>query len=112
MSEIVHIPANDLQLVYPEIKALGWEGFQSRSGLSASLNRGLIIWKDFSPNPVREVANGKPVFSLRVMPWADDVSGNWSKQYNPHVNIYMKNLSIPSEKLKQQFFVRFCSTSP
>jgi hypothetical protein len=24
----------------------------------------------------------------------------------------MKNLNIPSEKLKQQFFVRFCSTSP
>lgn len=43
---------------------------------------------------------------------ADDVSGNRSKQYNPHVNIYMKNLNVPSEKLKQQFFVRFCSTSP
>ena len=24
----------------------------------------------------------------------------------------MKNLNIPSEKLRQQFFVRFCSTSP
>lgn len=46
------------------------------------------------------------------MPWADDVSGNRSKQYNPHVNIYMKNLNIPSEKLKQQFFIRFCLTSP
>ncbi|KAF9786365.1 hypothetical protein BJ322DRAFT_1099898 [Thelephora terrestris] len=66
----------------------------------------------FERNPVRAIANGKPVFSLRVMPWADDVSGNRSKQYNPHVNIYMKNLNIPSEKLKQQFFVRFCSTSP
>jgi hypothetical protein len=68
--------------------------------------------KGFKPNPVRAVANSRPVFSLHVMPWADDVSGNRSKQYNPHVNIYMKNLNIPNEKLKQQFFVRFCSTSP
>lgn len=68
--------------------------------------------KDFRLNPVWAVAKGRPVFSLWVMPWADDVSGNRSKQYNPHINIYMKNLNIPSEKLKQQFFVRFCSTSP
>lgn len=76
------------------------------------MNQRLMTLKEFGPNPVRAIAKGKPVFSLRVMPWADDVSGNRSKQYNPHVNIYMKNLNIPSEKLKQQFFVRFCSTSP
>lgn len=49
---------------------------------------------------------------LQVVPWADDVSGNRSKQYNPHVNIHTKNLNEPSEKLKQQNFVRFRSTSP
>ena len=69
-------------------------------------------FEDFNSNPVWAVAKGKYVFSLQVMPWADDVSGNQSKQYNPHVNVYMKNLNVPSEKLKQQFFVRFCSTSP
>ncbi|KAF9780518.1 hypothetical protein BJ322DRAFT_1011992 [Thelephora terrestris] len=94
-SEIIRVPVDHLQLTFPEIKALGRGGFQH-----------------FSPNPVRAIAKGRPVFSLRVMPWADDVSGNRSKQYNPHINIYMKNLNIPSEKLKQQFFVRFCSTSP
>ena len=76
------------------------------------MNEGLTVQKDFGLNPVRAVAKGRPVFSLRVMPWADDVSGNRSKQYNPHINIYMKNLNVPNEKLKQQFFVRFCSTSP
>ncbi|KAF9779424.1 hypothetical protein BJ322DRAFT_1167239 [Thelephora terrestris] len=94
-SEIIRVPVDHLQLTFPEIEALGRGGFQN-----------------FSPNPVRTIAKGRPVFSLRVMPWADDVSGNRSKQYNPHINIYMKNLNIPSEKLKQQFFVRFCSTSP
>ena len=71
-----------------------------------------IVRQDFRSNPTRAVAKGRPVFSVRVMPWADDVSGNRSKQYNPHINLYMKNLNVPSEKLKQQFFVRFCSTSP
>ena len=62
-------------------------------------------------NPNRTAAGGKPLFSLCVMPWADDASGNQSKQYNPHINLCTQNLSIPHEKLKHQYFVRFCSTS-
>jgi len=45
------------------------------------------------------------------MPWADDVSGNRTKQYNPHINIYMQNINVPHKLRKQQFFTRFCSTS-
>jgi hypothetical protein len=46
------------------------------------------------------------------MPWADDVSGNRSKQYNAHMNIYVANVNLPHRKLAQEYFVRFCSTSP
>ena len=53
-----------------------------------------------SLNPDRMAAGGKPLFSLCVMPCADDASGNWSKQYNPHINICTQNLNIPHEKLK------------
>jgi hypothetical protein len=45
------------------------------------------------------------------MPWADDASGNQSKQYNPHLNLCTQNLNVPHEQLKHQYFVRFCSTS-
>lgn len=45
------------------------------------------------------------------MPWADDASGNQSKQYNPHINLCTQNLNVPHEKLKHQYFVCFCSTS-
>lgn len=45
------------------------------------------------------------------MPWADDASGNQSKQYNPHINLCTQNLNVPHEKLKHQYFVHFCSTS-
>ncbi|KAJ6552710.1 hypothetical protein B0H10DRAFT_1659115, partial [Mycena sp. CBHHK59/15] len=64
------------------------------------------------PNPVRKIAQGRPVFSVRIIPWSDDVSGNVSKQYNPHVNIYMANANLPHRKVSQEYFVRFCSTSP
>ncbi|PPQ83741.1 hypothetical protein CVT24_007640 [Panaeolus cyanescens] len=64
------------------------------------------------PHPTRKITKGKPAFCLRIMPWADDVSGNCSKQYNAHMNIYIANVNIPHRKLAQEYFVQFCSTSP
>ncbi|KAJ7302555.1 hypothetical protein DFH08DRAFT_926143 [Mycena albidolilacea] len=66
----------------------------------------------YSPHPVRITAQGRPVFVLRIMPWADDVSGNRSKQYNAHMNMYLANINIPHKLLAQEYFVRFCATSP
>ena len=63
------------------------------------------------PHPVRQKARGKPTFTLGIMSWADDVSGNRSKQYNAHTNVYTANLNLPHRKLQQEYFVRFCSTS-
>ncbi|KAJ7831753.1 hypothetical protein B0H14DRAFT_2592432 [Mycena olivaceomarginata] len=45
------------------------------------------------------------------MPWADDVSGNRSKQYNAHMNMYLANLNLPHKLLAQEYLVRFCATS-
>ncbi|KAK7008238.1 hypothetical protein R3P38DRAFT_2948527 [Favolaschia claudopus] len=64
------------------------------------------------PNPLRQKARGRPMFRLRIMPWSDDVSGNVSKQYNAHTNMYVTNLNLPHKKLAQEYFVRFSSTSP
>lgn len=64
------------------------------------------------PHPVRKKANGRPAFCIRIMPWADDVSGNRSKQYNAHMNMYVANVNLPHRKLAQEYFVCFCSTSP
>lgn len=64
------------------------------------------------PHPVRSIANGRPAFCIRLLPWADDVSGNRSKQYNAHMNIYFSNANIPHRIRAQEFFVRFASTSP
>ncbi|KAG6818880.1 hypothetical protein H0H93_000679 [Arthromyces matolae] len=68
-------------------------------------------WMTAAKNPLRDVAKGRPMFRLRLMPWSDDVSGNVSKQYNPHTNVYVQNLNVPHKMLAQEYFVRFCSTS-
>ncbi|KAF8994433.1 hypothetical protein BDZ89DRAFT_1179858 [Hymenopellis radicata] len=65
----------------------------------------------FEASPLRIVAKGKPLFRLRVIPWSDDVSGNVSKQYNAHTNIYTTNANLPHQQLSQEYFIRSCSTS-
>lgn len=75
-------------------------------------DKGSPSWAQNTPHPVRRIAKGRPAFTLGIMSWADDVSGNRTKQYNPHTNVYVANTNLPHEKLQQEYFVRFCSTSP
>ncbi|KAI0794995.1 hypothetical protein C8Q75DRAFT_838852 [Abortiporus biennis] len=63
------------------------------------------------PHSVQKMAKGKATFTLNIMTWADDVSGNRTKQFNAHTNVYLANLSLPHQKLQQEYFIRFCSTS-
>lgn len=52
------------------------------------------------------------MYTSYIKAWGDDVSGNRSKQYNEHTNIYIAHANLPHKKLSQEYFVRFCSTSP
>ncbi|KAJ7849685.1 hypothetical protein B0H14DRAFT_3085998 [Mycena olivaceomarginata] len=58
-------------------------------------------WAKNMPNPMRKIAKGCPVFSMRIIPWSDDVSGNVSKQFNPHMNVYIANANLPHRKVSQ-----------
>ncbi|KAJ7483970.1 hypothetical protein B0H11DRAFT_2416152, partial [Mycena galericulata] len=101
--DIIRIRATDLKYNYLDLR---------ESGYSLKFAESSPQWAHNMPNPVRKIAKGRPVFSIRIIPWSDDVSGNVSKQFNPHMNLYIANANLPHRKVSQEYFVRFCSTSP
>ncbi|KAJ7867198.1 hypothetical protein B0H14DRAFT_3084134 [Mycena olivaceomarginata] len=77
-----------------------------------------FLWVDQTnvpvmPNSMRDlVSDDEDLFFLMVSPWADDVSGNRSKQYNKHMNMCTGNGCLPGRLLQQEFHIHYISTSP
>ena len=64
------------------------------------------------PHPLRAKANGRMVYSVPLIIFMDNVSGNISKQWNKHHAIYMSNVNLPRAMIEKEFCVRFVTASP
>ncbi|KAF8428888.1 hypothetical protein L210DRAFT_3327899, partial [Boletus edulis BED1] len=71
-----------------------------------------IAFADRMPNPLREKSGGRMIYTIPLIVFMDDVSGNISKQWNKHHVVYMSNALLPREMLDQEFTIRFISGSP
>ncbi|KAI0642270.1 hypothetical protein C8Q79DRAFT_918071 [Trametes meyenii] len=62
-------------------------------------------------HPLRDIAQGRRMYTSFIKLWGDDVSGNRSKQYNAHTNVYFTHANLPHHLLSQQYHIKFASTS-
>ncbi|KAJ7674195.1 hypothetical protein B0H17DRAFT_946753 [Mycena rosella] len=64
------------------------------------------------PHPLHATAVSRLVYSIPLIIFIDNVSGNKSKQWNKHFSCYMSNRAISCTKLENEFHVRFVAMSP
>lgn len=64
------------------------------------------------PHPLRAKADGRMVYTVPVIVFMDDASGNISKQWNKHIVVYLSNAGLPREMLEKEFCTRFVTSSP
>ena len=76
------------------------------------LTASFITFANWMPNPLWAKSNRWTVYTIPLITFMDDISGNVLKQWNKHCVIYMSNVLLPQEMLKQEFSIWFVSASP
>ncbi|PLW33668.1 hypothetical protein PCANC_23084 [Puccinia coronata f. sp. avenae] len=63
------------------------------------------------PNPWRIKASGRIICHVPITLYADDTSGNMSKQFNKHIYFFFTLSGLPSNLSNQEYNCQFLSTS-
>ncbi|EGO30569.1 hypothetical protein SERLADRAFT_432140 [Serpula lacrymans var. lacrymans S7.9] len=68
-------------------------------------------YSQLMPNPWCAKSGGHMVYSVPLIIFMDDVSGNISKQWNKHHAIYMLCANMPREMIEKEFYLCFVTSS-
>ncbi|KAG9122457.1 hypothetical protein FRC07_001140 [Ceratobasidium sp. 392] len=68
-------------------------------------------FRSMMPHPLRSTAGSRLVYSIPLIVFMDDASGNISNQWNKHWSCYLSNAALPREELQHEYHVRYVSTS-
>ncbi|KAJ7495118.1 hypothetical protein FB451DRAFT_1335854 [Mycena latifolia] len=112
--------------VYPEISPTVSEFWQAAKYVEEIEDEELSpMWADWEVSPyrhfyVRELAQRTNQDFVIPVKWvvykhkvhAEAYAVSQESQYNAHMNMYIANINIPHKLLAQEYFVRFCATSP
>ena len=71
-----------------------------------------VAFSNLMPNPLRAKSGGWMVYTIPLIVFMDDVSGNILKQWNKHHVVYVLNALLPQTLLEQEFSIQFVSGSP
>ncbi|KAI9567247.1 hypothetical protein HD554DRAFT_2173583 [Boletus coccyginus] len=116
----------------PTVFVLGYKAYKTAEGFAINPERAIVPVSTFFDtfedlqhqaassvaftnimlNPLRMKSGGRMVYSVPLVVFMDNVSGNISKQWNKHHVVYMSNALLPWEVLEQEFSIRFISGSP
>ncbi|KAG1723899.1 hypothetical protein EDB19DRAFT_1915867 [Suillus lakei] len=99
------IPTSNFRRSFREISANDDE-------LACGLTESSHKYAKLMPNPLRAKSQGCMVYSVPLIIFMDDISGNISKQWNKHHAVYMSNANLPREMLEKEFCIRFVTSSP
>ena len=83
-----------------------------QSELACGLTRSSGKYVTLDPSPWHKKSGGRMVYTVPLIVFMDNVSGNISKQWNKHFVIYMSNANLPREMLDQEFNVHFVTSFP
>jgi hypothetical protein len=80
--------------------------------LACGLTKSSERYATLEPSPWWKKSGGWMVYTVPLIIFMDDVSGNISKQWNKHYIVYMSNASLPREMLDEEFTIHFMMSSP
>ncbi|KAF8546401.1 hypothetical protein OG21DRAFT_1427122 [Imleria badia] len=88
----------DLEMIIVPVSTFfnTFEDLRHRAGESGiQFTASSIVFSNLMPNSLREKSGGQMVYTVPLIVFMDDVSGNISKQWNKHHVIYVSNGLLP-----------------